>query len=94
MSIKSAQTRFSDFYCEHHSWLVNWLRRRLGSIHDANDLAQDTFVRLLGKPLNSEKRVEVYFPGQCPEKDCQDGIKELAIPSLSVFWPCMSRAAG
>lgn len=35
-------------YCEHHSWLRGWLRRRLGSDALALDLAQDAFVRLLG----------------------------------------------
>ena len=35
-------------YSEHHSWLQGWLRRRLNNGCDAADLAQDTFVRLLG----------------------------------------------
>lgn len=34
-------------YAEHHPWLQGWLRRRLGCQHQAADLAQDTFVRLL-----------------------------------------------
>lgn len=36
-------------YGEHHVWLQGWLRRRLGrdDRHDAPDLAQDTFLRLL-----------------------------------------------
>lgn len=34
-------------YVEHHGWLQAWLRRRLGDAHQAADLAQDTFVRLL-----------------------------------------------
>ena len=37
-------------YSDHHGWLVGWLRRRLGNPCDAADLAQDTFVRVLGKP--------------------------------------------
>lgn len=36
-------------YSEHHGWLRNWLRSRLGNAADAADLAQDTFLRLLGK---------------------------------------------
>ncbi len=35
-------------YCDHHSWLKGWLRRRLGNSEQAADLAQDTFLRLLG----------------------------------------------
>lgn len=37
-------------YGEHHGWLLGWLRRRLGHAGDAADLAQDTFVRVLGRP--------------------------------------------
>lgn len=39
-------------YEDHHGWLVVWLRRRLGCIHTADDLAQDTFLRL----MNSQPR--------------------------------------
>jgi len=35
-------------YDAHHGWLFGWLRRRLGNSADAADLAQDTFVGLLG----------------------------------------------
>ncbi|CAB3742131.1 putative RNA polymerase sigma factor FecI [Achromobacter ruhlandii] len=34
-------------YRSHHAWLTAWLRRRLRDDHDAADLAQDTFVRLI-----------------------------------------------
>lgn len=34
-------------YVDHHSWLVSWLRRKLGGADQATDLAQDTFVRIL-----------------------------------------------
>lgn len=37
-------------YIEHHGWLVNWLRGRLNQGENAADLAQDTFVNVLGKP--------------------------------------------
>ncbi|MGC5702503.1 sigma-70 family RNA polymerase sigma factor [Pseudomonas sp. NFXW11] len=35
-------------YQDHHLWLNSWLRRRLGCPHSAADLAQDTFIRVLG----------------------------------------------
>ncbi|UXC19899.1 sigma-70 family RNA polymerase sigma factor [Comamonas squillarum] len=35
-------------YEAHHSWLVARLRRKLGCAWDAADLAQNTFVRVLG----------------------------------------------
>lgn len=38
-----------EMYAENHLWLQGWLRRKLGCAHHAADLAQDTFVRLLGK---------------------------------------------
>lgn len=34
-------------YCNHHRWLQDWLRRKLGNSLDAADLAHDTFVRVL-----------------------------------------------
>ncbi|THF66175.1 sigma-70 family RNA polymerase sigma factor [Pseudothauera nasutitermitis] len=37
----------ATLYSEHHGWLQGWLRRRLGCTHQASDLAQDTFLRLL-----------------------------------------------
>lgn len=36
-------------YSDHHGWLLAWLRKRLGNAGDAADLAQDTFVRVMGK---------------------------------------------
>ncbi|KGD89861.1 RNA polymerase sigma factor [Achromobacter sp. RTa] len=37
-------------YVDHHRWLVGWLRKKLGCGHDAADIAQDTFQRLLAAP--------------------------------------------
>lgn len=34
-------------YHDHHGWLQGWLRRKLGCTHQAADLAQDTFMRIL-----------------------------------------------
>lgn len=38
----------ADLYRQHHSWLLGWLRRKVGCSHQAADLTQDTFVRVLG----------------------------------------------
>ncbi|MBK5000458.1 sigma-70 family RNA polymerase sigma factor [Pseudomonas sp. S31] len=38
-----------ELYRGHHSWLRGWLFKRLECHHQAADLAQDTFVRLLGR---------------------------------------------
>lgn len=40
----------AELYIEHHGWLQNWLRKKLGNAPRAADLAHDVFVRLLGKP--------------------------------------------
>lgn len=36
-------------YAAHAGWLQGWLRRQLGCSHRAADLAQDTFMRVLGR---------------------------------------------
>lgn len=41
---------FGRLYQDHHSWLERWLRGRLGDVMDAEDLAQDTFVRVIRSP--------------------------------------------
>lgn len=44
--------RLHTLYRNHHGWLYRWLRGRLGNAADAADLAQDTFLRLLTRPLS------------------------------------------
>jgi len=44
-------------YSDHHSWLRNWLSRKLGSSAHAADLAQDTFVRILSAAPESTSAV-------------------------------------
>ena len=34
-------------YHEHHGWLHGWLRTRMGSVSDAADLTQDTFLSII-----------------------------------------------
>lgn len=36
-----------DVYSEHHAWVLGWLRKKLGCAHNAADVAQDTFLRIL-----------------------------------------------
>lgn len=54
----SSTSDVQSLYSDHHGWLHNWLRSRLGNAADAADLAQDTFVRVLLKP----ERVELRTP--------------------------------
>lgn len=39
--------RLSALYSDHHGWLFAWLRKKLGCPHEAADLVQDTFTRIL-----------------------------------------------
>lgn len=50
-------------YCDHHGWLFRWLRGRLGNAADAADLAQEAFLRLLGKPcqFDSSESARAYL---------------------------------
>lgn len=43
------QHEVQTLYADHHGWLLGWLRHKLGCAHQAADLAQDTFVRVLVK---------------------------------------------
>ena len=48
MSTSDASVRLvATLYGEHHSWLLQMLRRKLGNLENAADLAQDTFARIL-----------------------------------------------
>ncbi|GAB7532937.1 RNA polymerase sigma factor [Pseudomonas sp. 3A(2025)] len=46
----AASASVRTLYLDHHAWLINWLRKRLHPADGAADLAQDTFVHLLGRP--------------------------------------------
>ena len=50
----NSHAQMQTLYITHHEWLVNWLARRLSCLDDASDLAQDTFVRVLGKPVDTD----------------------------------------
>lgn len=49
LAMPSASSPVETLYRAHHGWLLSWLQRRVGCRHGAADLAQDTFVRLLGR---------------------------------------------
>ncbi|WP_321531274.1 sigma-70 family RNA polymerase sigma factor [uncultured Desulfuromonas sp.] len=49
VSEKRLRSDLHDLYLDHHGWLVGWLNRRVHNAHDAGDLAQDLFTRLLGR---------------------------------------------
>lgn len=45
----ATQQEVHALYNDHHSWLQGWLRGRLGNTFDAADIAQDVFMRVLGR---------------------------------------------
>ena len=47
MAFPSPTPLVEGLYRDHHHWLTGWLRQRLGCPHNAADLAQDTFIKLL-----------------------------------------------
>ncbi|KIY41933.1 RNA polymerase sigma factor [Pseudomonas sp. 10-1B] len=49
MSSQPHNAQVGELYRGHHSWLRGWLLKRLECQHQAADLAQDTFLRLLGR---------------------------------------------
>lgn len=50
-------------YRDHHSWLENWLRRRMGNAWDAADLSHDTFLKVLSsaQPLTDVREPRAYL---------------------------------
>ncbi len=50
MSHLSAATPFTlaSLYQAHHGWLTTWLTGKLQSAFDADDVTQDTFLRVMG----------------------------------------------
>ena len=62
MPLSSVQTPHSELvgalYRDHRGWLLAWLRRNVACPQRAEDLSQDTFVRLLAR----DEVVEIAEP--------------------------------
>src|SRR5450830_405415 len=43
----SLQHDVQSLYSDHHGWLFGWLRKKMGCAHNAADIAQDTFLRII-----------------------------------------------
>nr|WP_272903979.1 RNA polymerase sigma factor [Pseudomonas petrae] len=56
-SLQSPQQQLvGTLYRDHRGWLLGWLRRNVACPHRAEDLSQDTFIRLLGREQLLEPR--------------------------------------
>jgi len=53
LSLDPASDPIAALYRDHHGWLHTWLRKKLGCSHQAADIAQDTFVRVMGSRAQS-----------------------------------------
>ncbi|MFT3664909.1 sigma-70 family RNA polymerase sigma factor [Piscinibacter sp.] len=51
MSANPVHPSLGTLYADHHGWLRGLLNKKLGCRHKAEDLAQDTFVKLLSSEL-------------------------------------------
>jgi len=52
----------NQLYLNNHSWLKGWLKARLDCTHLAEDLSQDTFVRILNNEKSLQHLVNVLQP--------------------------------
>ncbi|HBK01057.1 MAG TPA: RNA polymerase subunit sigma [Delftia acidovorans] len=51
-----------SLYLAHHGWLQGWLRKKVGNAFDAADLAQSTFLKVLGaKGLDQLQEPRAYL---------------------------------
>lgn len=60
-----AHSVLGTIYAQHNGWLVSWLQRKIGNRHDASDIAQDTFTRILAsstvQPLSELREPRAYL---------------------------------
>lgn len=59
---ESARLAVGDLYDDHNRWLIGWLHNRLNCVRDAEDLAQDTFTRIIaGRDVSALKEPRAYL---------------------------------
>ncbi|MBL4631522.1 MAG: hypothetical protein JKY14_10325 [Paraglaciecola sp.] len=46
-SVAEEKMALASLYNENNRWLTNWLRHKIGCAHDAEDVSQDTFIRVI-----------------------------------------------
>ncbi|EGD1407203.1 sigma-70 family RNA polymerase sigma factor [Salmonella enterica] len=52
----TASLTLESLYSTYHGWLKSWIMRKLQSVFDADDIAQDTFLRVIGSDTLSTIR--------------------------------------
>lgn len=79
----SSDQSLTTLYGNHHGWLVNWLRGHLGCSHQAADMAQDTFMRVLlaerTKPLAAQLLEPRHFLVTVAKRVMIDSLRRRAV---------------
>ena len=58
----SLSAHVESLYLAHHGWLQGWLRKKVGNAFDAADLAQSSFLKVLGaKGLDQLQEPRAYL---------------------------------
>ena len=50
-----------ELYQDYNSWLIGWLRGRLNCGRDAEDLAHDTFARMVSRDIAAIREPRAYL---------------------------------
>lgn len=79
-----------ELYSQHHAWLHGWLRQKLGCTHQAADIAQDTFVRVMaGRRMDAVREPRGYLTtiakGLMVDQFRRQAIEAAYLEALAVF---------
>jgi len=68
-----------ELYVAHHSWIVQLLRRKLGNHQQAQDLAQDTFIRLMRQEVLPSLREPRAYLATVASRLCLEFFRRRAL---------------
>lgn len=57
----NANNALAGLYQQHCGWLRGWLQRKTGCAQEAADLAQDTFLKVLGRNLDDLREPRAFL---------------------------------
>jgi len=81
-----------ELYRQHHGWVVQLLRRKLGNQEQALDLAQDTFVRMLRSEIPAPLREPRAYLTTLASRLCgqhfrRQALEQAYLESLALLEP-------
>jgi len=68
-----------ELYVAHHGWIVQLLRRKLGNHQQAQDLAQDTFIRLMRQDVLPSFREPRAYLATVASRLCAEFFRRRAL---------------